>query len=108
MVVQNFKLAVRALEHTTLLLTALSFACHPDLLVSWITHGYTPFDDDRHAELQVAVLGHSNSGRAITAADTCCSDAHLRVNVERDVVIQKHVVRVCVSGAHCGRASQRL
>lgn len=40
---QNLKLLVRGVEHTTLLITALSFPDIPDVLVTWLTHGYTPF-----------------------------------------------------------------
>ena len=40
---QNFKSAVRRLEHTTLLLTALALPQQPDLLMLWATEGYSPF-----------------------------------------------------------------
>ncbi len=42
---QNFKSAVRRLEHTTLLLTALALPQQPDLLMLWATEGYSPFVD---------------------------------------------------------------
>ena len=90
---QNFKSVVRRLEHTTLLLTALCFPPQPDLLMVWATAGYSPFVAPEATSVQMAVLGHNDSGELRSwELPPCCGETHVRIVLTSHSYVKDHVV----------------
>lgn len=121
---QNFKPLVRGVEHATLVLTALSFPDSPDVLVTWLAHGFTKLGDvssqfsPSHlpsdlelSDVELAVLGYvddapatpadMSTGLILTAVDsplatqTCCATPHARIRLIRSAQVDSYTVRTC-------------